>query len=127
MPIYCFKCKKCKIEWEAVFRMKENKVSKCEKCKKTGQRVFTVPQANIDTKVDHNDIKALTAKTGAMKGTVGDLWDKAAEMSDKRAKDSKDGIDPIKKKTLKEYAKKRKGKEYKDTSKRKDSGLSFTI
>ncbi len=125
MPIYCFECKKCKQAWEDSFRMKEDKKSKCPKCKKVGNRVFTVPTTSIDTKIDPSDLKKMAEKTGNMKGTVGDLWDKAEELSKERAARSKDGVDPIKKKTLKDYAKKRKGKEYKDTRERKNTVLDL--
>jgi hypothetical protein len=107
--------------------MKDEKVSKCKKCKKTATRVFTVPQANIDTKINPNDINALVEKTGKMKGTIGDLWDASKEYSEMRAKQTKDGVDPIKKKALKNYAKVRKGKEYKDPKKRTDGSTKFNF
>lgn len=125
MPTYCFECKKCKKEWEEVFRMKDDKISKCPKCKKTGARIFTSPQANIDAKIDPWDINKAVEKTGKNKGNLGDLWDRAKEMSEKRGGEE---CDPLYKKATDNYAKARKGKQYRKSKKQKgDGGISISF
>jgi hypothetical protein len=47
-----------------------------------------------------------------MKGTYGDLQDYSAQMSEKRAKESLTGEDPVKRKYLKDYSAKRSGKKH---------------
>lgn len=126
MPAYLFECKKCKQNWEQYLRMKEKKESKCPICQKQGKRIFTVPQANIGTKLDPFNMKELTEKTGRMKGTVGDLFDFSKEMSDKRAHKLQQE-DPIRKKALDEFSKKRNGLKYKDTSKSKDTTIDVKL
>lgn len=69
------------------------------------KRVFTVPNVGVDTKVDAFSNKAYVEKTGNMKGTIGDLLDYSKELSDKRA-ESRDGVDPVKKKFESDYKKK---------------------
>ena len=114
MPIYLFTCPKCKVDWDAFFPANDKKESTCPKCKKRGDRVFTKPNMGVGTKIDPHNLKALTKKTGDMRGTVGDLWDFSREMSEKRGGDDSD---PIKKKFLKQYAKERGGKGYKTSGK----------
>ena len=75
------------------------------------KRIFTVPQTSIDRKVDPFSKNAFIDKT---KGdtTMGDLWDRSRELSDKRAQESGEGVDPVKKKYIRDYKKKRGGKEH---------------
>lgn len=108
MPIYSFRCQKCNTNWETYFSMKDKKEQVCHDCGNMAERVFTIPTMGIDTKTDYGDIDSLVKKTGSMKGTVGNLFDLAAEASEKRGGDN----DPIKKKALEDYAKQRKGKKY---------------
>ncbi len=72
------------------------------------ERVFTVPQATIDTHVDPFSARKFLDKT-ANKGSVGDLWDRSKELSMKR-EEKRDGVDPIKKKFFADYTKERKGR-----------------
>tara|TARA_R110002020_G_scaffold158925_4_gene342490 strand:- start:380 stop:715 length:336 start_codon:yes stop_codon:yes gene_type:complete len=67
-------------------------------------RVYTLPNASIDTRIDPNSISDFREKA---KGTVGDLWDQSAEASEKRAEQH--GEDPVKKQFFKDYSAKRKG------------------
>jgi len=76
-------------------------------------RVFTVPNASVDSDPDPFSARRFTEKTKDMKGTMGDMWDYSAELSQKR-KQARGGEDPIRKKAEKNYSKKRKGMEYKD-------------
>ena|ERR1051326_6805738 len=50
--------------------------------------------------------------TARQKGTVGDLMDKSAEESAKRAKQSPTGRDPVKDKWFENWSKKRSGKRH---------------
>lgn len=117
MPIYLLECTKCEHQWDAFFDMNAKKEGECPKCKKHGKRVFTAPNVGIDTNINPNDLNALTAKTGKMRGTLGDLYNLAKEASDKRGGDN----DPIKKKALENYAKQRNGKQYKAPRKKHES------
>ena len=68
-------------------------------------RVYTIPNASIDTKIDPNSEKEFREKA---KGTIGDIWDQSAEASEKRATQH-GGQDPVKKQFFKDYSTKRKG------------------
>jgi len=70
-------------------------------------RVFSVPQANIDSSIDPFSNQAFIEKTAKNKGSYGDLMDRSKEMSIKR--EDKLGYDPVKSKYFKEYSKKRRG------------------
>jgi hypothetical protein len=86
-------------------------------------RVYTIPHASIDTRIDPNSEKEFREKA---KGTIGDLWDQSAEASEKRTKEH--GSDPIKKKFFEDYSEKRKGKKHpQDPSLRKGDSKKFTI
>jgi len=75
-------------------------------------RIYDVPQVNIGNSIaksiDPWDGESFAKRTGEMKGTVGDLETHSKEMSDKRAAQN-GGIDPVKKKYLKDYSKARNG------------------
>ncbi len=73
------------------------------------KRVFQVPNASIDSQIDPYNATAFVDSTKNKKGTVGDLFDRSAELSEKRAKQN-GGKDPVKEKFLKDYAKKTNGK-----------------
>ena len=73
-------------------------------------RVFLVPNAAIDIESDPFDNAKFIEKT-ANGGTMGELWERSSEMSEKRAAQS-GGVDPLKKKYFKDYAKKRKGEKH---------------
>ena len=73
------------------------------------KRLFTMPQAAFGTKpIDPFSKKAFLEKTGAMKGTVGDLWDASKELSERRAEKT-GGVDPVKEVYYDQYAKARRG------------------
>lgn len=73
-------------------------------------RVFTVPNAAVDTKIDAFSQKDFARKTSNKKGTLGDLYDQSREASEKRAKTI--GKDPVKEKYWADYSKKRGGKKH---------------
>ena len=72
-------------------------------------RVYTVPNASIDSKINAESESDFTEKTKAK--TYGELWDASAEMSAKRA-DTHGGKDPVKQEHFEKYSKKRKGKKH---------------
>lgn len=74
----------------------------------TWKRVFTVPHASIDSKMDPFKAEDFARKTGSKKGTYGDLLDKSAELSHQRA-ELAGGVDPVKEKYYKDYSEKRRG------------------
>lgn len=108
MPIYLLECNDCSFQWDQFFNMKDKKTSACTKCGGSGRRIFTAPNVSIDAKINPYDIESLVKKTGNMKGNLGNMFDLASEASEKRGGEN----DPIRKKALKEYAKKRRGKKY---------------
>ena len=72
-------------------------------------RIFTVPEVNTQEKLNANSSKEDFARvTGNQRGTLGDLWDRSGELSEKRSKIY--GKDPVKQKYFKDWSKKRKGK-----------------
>jgi hypothetical protein len=68
-------------------------------------RLFTSPNASIDNNWDHNSPRDFVEKSAKKRGTVQDLWNKSAELSQKRTKER--GIDAIKESHLKNWSKKR--------------------
>ena len=70
-------------------------------------RIFLSPNAAIDLDADpFSNSKFIEKTTNA--GTMGEMWDRSAEMSDKRASMS-GGVDPLRNNYLKNYSKKRGG------------------
>ena len=75
-------------------------------------RLFTPPQMNFDVRVDPyspKDFNRVTEK----KGTIGDLWDRSAELSHDRASKN-GGIDPIKQEFFKKYSDERGGTKHQE-------------
>jgi len=74
-------------------------------------RIFTVPQVGVDTTLDaFSNEKDFVEKTKNKKDSVGALWDRSRELSEKREKIY--GKDPVKQKYFKDWSKKRKGKKH---------------
>lgn len=115
MPIYLFKNPKTGITKEIIQKMNDEHTYEEDGVK--WERVFLVPNASIDTKVKPDDKVKFIEKTGNMKGTVGDMLDYSAELSEERAKSSDDGQDPVKKKMFSDYKKKTGKKHLKDKKK----------
>tara|TARA_A100001201_G_scaffold42349_2_gene43188 strand:- start:877 stop:1257 length:381 start_codon:yes stop_codon:yes gene_type:complete len=80
------------------------------------QRVFLSPNASISSNSDPFNSNAFLDKTANMKGTVGDMMDYSAELSEKRAEKS-GGVDPIRKKHFDNYEKSVGKKHLNDTPK----------
>jgi hypothetical protein len=73
------------------------------------ERVFFAPEINTKgTLKAESTSEEFSRFTKDTKGTYGDLWDRSAELSEKRKKLY--GKDPVKEKYFKDWSKKRKGK-----------------
>lgn len=73
-------------------------------------RVFTAPELNTHDKLTaESSAQQFSELTRKQKGTMGDLWDRSKELSEKRKK-LYSGEDPVKKKYYDDWSKKRKGK-----------------
>lgn len=73
-------------------------------------RIFTPPELNTHDKLGAESSSQKFAElTGKQKGTIGDLWDRSKELSEKRKK-LYGGEDPVKKNYYADWSKKRKGK-----------------
>lgn len=78
-------------------------------------RIFSLPNASIDTKCDPFSQNSFVEKTGKGKGSYGDLLDRSREMSEKREKTL--GKDPLKEAYYDNYSKTRKkGIKHRDVS-----------
>ena len=108
MPLYTYINPKTKQTIDVVQSINENHVY-FDKNGLEWRRVFTVPEVNT-----HGTLKADTTEkqfsdyTRNQKGSMGDLYDRSAELSEKRKKIY--GKDPVKKKYFNDWSKKRKGK-----------------
>ena len=91
-------------------------------------RLFTPPQMSFDVQCDPHSVKDFARVTNKP-GTIGDLWDRSAELSAKRA-DKNGGIDPVKEKFFEKYSKERGGQKHLEQIKQetnqklKNAGLS---
>lgn len=109
MPIYTFKNPETQEQIEVVQKMKEEHTYVDENGLQW-ERVWSIPQASIDTNINPWDKNAFREKTrGDKKGTMGDLWDRSKELSDKRAEQN-GGVDPVRTNYEKNYSRERKGK-----------------
>lgn len=88
------------------------------------RRVFTVPQACVDSDFDPRN-KEEFMRRGAKYGTLGDLMDKSRELSEKRAE--KEGFDPIKREFFDQYAKTRNGAKHPDDMPKKVENKYATV
>jgi len=76
------------------------------------ERVWTIPAAGIDGKIDSFSSTDFIEKTRGKHMTQGDLWNASAEASQKRK--DKLGYDPVKKEFFENYSKKRNGMKHQD-------------
>ena len=90
------------------------------------ERVYLAPQASIDSKIDPFSQNQFVDKIGATKGSIGDVWERSAEMSARRAEKS-GGTDPVKEKLYADYAKKTKGKEHPHKTKERTAAANISI
>ena len=92
---------------EASVLQKTNEKHEYSEKGKKFDRVFTVPNASIDTKIDATSEKDFVDKTRNKKGSMGDLWNASREASAKRKEIF--GKDKVKERYLKKYSDERKG------------------
>ena len=67
------------------------------------KRIFTSPQAAIDTKVDPFSKRKFLEKTEKAGTTVGDMWDRSRDLSEHRAGVIGENSDPVKNKFFKKF------------------------
>jgi len=111
MPLYLFKHPNEESFAEVFFHMEDVK----EYIDSDGNqwiRQYTSPQLKTEASIDPWNNADFVNKTN-QKGTLGDLMDRSAELSAKRA-DQNGGVDPVKEKYYSNYAKKRKGQQHPD-------------
>lgn len=109
MPTYIFQNPKTDELVEVVQSIHDNHIY-IDESGLQWDRVFTSPLASVDSKPDVYDQNKFAEKTDG-KGSLGDLWDRSKEWSEKRKNDH-GGIDPLQQKSYKDYAKKRNGKRH---------------
>lgn len=94
------------------------------------ERVFFAPNMAVSATDDPFSANNYVEKTANMKGTVGDLLDYSAELSERRA-EINGGVDPVKQKALEKYSKSTGGKKHtselgqKKTFENKDVKVEF--
>lgn len=114
MPIYLFENTTTHEVHEVVYHMNETKDYRGPDGKGepgVWRRVWVNPQASFDTKVDPFSAKDFVKATANKKGgTMGELWDRAGDLSAARA--DKVGKDPVKAKYYDQFSKKRRGKQH---------------
>jgi len=106
MPIYIYQNPKTEEYIEVIQTMAEDHVYHDDQGLEW-KRVFTTPNMAIDLETDPFDTVQFLDKTQNA-GTMGDLWDRSAEMSSKRA-DKNGGVDPMKENYFSKYSKERGG------------------
>ena len=117
MPQYSFQNPDNENEIITIFQ----KMSDTHEYNKDGKkwiRLFDIPNASFDTLVDPNNSKDFIKATNNKKGSVGDLWDRSAELAQKRQ--DKYGYDEVKEKYYQDWkAKDKKKRDHPDVKKRK--------
>lgn len=103
MPIYLFQHPKTQEIIEVVQRMCEPHTYSDAKGV-VWDRVFTKPQAAVNTQISATDSKSFVDKTRGKNYSLGQLWDMSAELSAKRG--GVTGQDPVKAKAEQSYKKK---------------------
>lgn len=107
MPMYIFENPETKEEIEVFFHMNDEK-KYVDDNGLEWKRVFISSQLNTEASIDPWDNNSFVNSTAKMKGTVGDMLDKSAELSSMRA-EKNGGVDPLKKKYFENYSKERNG------------------
>jgi hypothetical protein len=106
MPIYTFINKLTGETKDVVQKMNEHHIY--SEGGVVWDRIFDVPEANIAASIDPFSSRDFIQKTKERSGTIGDLWDQSAELSEKRARIMGTGVDPVKEKAVSSYEKKTK-------------------
>ena len=111
MPIYLFQNPETKEIVEIVQKMSDLHEYTDEKGV-VHNRVYTSPNASIDTQIDPFSSRQFVDKTRDKNITMGELWDASQEASSKREKTI--GKDPVRQKYFKNYSKIRNGMKHKE-------------
>lgn len=115
MPLYIYKHPESEEYIEVVQTMLEDHVY-FDSEGVQWKRVFTIPNASIDTSVDPYSSSDFVRKTENKKGTYGDMMDYSKELSEVRASKN-GGVDPVKEQYYKDYSAKRNGAKHIDQMK----------
>lgn len=107
MPIYIYENPETN-ETIEVFQSMSEKHIYIDKEGLEWKRVFIPSQLKTEASIDPWSSNDFVEKTKNSKGSYGDMLDRSAELSQKRA-DKNGGVDPIKKKYFNDYSKKRGG------------------
>ena len=116
MPIYIFQNPNTGETKEIVQKMNDLHVYREDGV--LWNRLFTIPQASIDTDIDPLSQSSWNEKTKNKTGTVGDLIDKSKELSEKRERII--GKDPIREKYFDNYKKTSNGQYHQDDPRKKE-------
>ena len=108
MPIYVFQHPNNENLTKDVFFHMNDEKSYCDEDGVEWKRVFLGSQLSCDADIDPWDNADFVNKTANKKGTLGDIMDKSAELSNQRAKEN-GGVDPVKQKYYKNYSNQRGG------------------
>jgi len=106
MPIYIYQNPKTE-EYKEIFQGMNEDHTYIDDEKLEWKRVFTTPNMAIDLETDPFSRNQFIEKT-KNESTMGDMWDRSAEMSSKRAEKS-GGVDPYKTNYFKKYSDGRDG------------------
>lgn len=127
MPIYLFQHPKTEEVAELFFGMNDEK-KYVDEDGTEWNRIYSLPQLNTEASIDPWSNSDFINKTAGKQGTYGDLMDRSAELSDKRASEN-GGVDPLKKKYFENYSKERNGvkhpSELKQTYESKNVKIDF--
>ena len=107
MPIYMYRHPDTEEVIEVIQTMNEEHVYVDEK-NTEWKRVFCASQISSNKICDPWNNADFVNQTKNMKGSVGDMMDKSAEMSEMRAKQN-GGVDPVREKIHSDYSKTRGG------------------
>jgi len=106
MPLYIFEHPETKEVTEVFFHMNDEDKIYIDDAGMQWNRVFTTSQLSTDTQIDPYNSRDFINKT-SKEGTMGDMWDRSAELHAKRV--DKEGKDPIQQKYFKQYSAERNG------------------
>ena len=109
MPIYVYKHPEREEYREVVQGMNDEHVYSEDGVE--WSRVFLAPNASIDNSIDPFSKQQYLEATKNKKGTVGDMMNLSAELSEMRS-EKMGGKDPVKEKFYDNYAKERNGAEH---------------
>jgi len=119
MPMYTFQHPESEEYIDVFFGMNDEKIYTDESGVEW-KRVLHSPQLSTSSEIDPWDNSDFVNKTAGMKGTLGDVMDKSAEMSRKRAEQN-GGVDPVKENYYKKYSEERNGATHPDKKKTYES------